>query len=80
MELHDEWFPAWRAHQAGRHELSRARLVEIGWRMGADLQLFIAFRWADNTAGSVASEQVAWLVVAIIAVLAGIELVKAVIG
>lgn len=60
VELHDEGYRAWRAHQAGRGDQATARISEVARRLGADLTLFVAFYWADNRTGTKTPEQVSW--------------------
>ncbi len=62
VELHDEGFRAWRAHEAGRDDQAWSRIGEVARRMGADLPLFVAFYWADNRTGVKTAAQVGWFV------------------
>jgi hypothetical protein len=62
VELHDEGFRAWRAHQAGREEQASSRIAEVARRLGDDLPLFIDFYWADNRTGTKTANQVEWFV------------------
>ncbi len=62
VELHDEGFRAWRAHEAGRDDQAWSRITNIARRMGDDLALFVAFYWADNRTGAKSPHQVGWLI------------------
>jgi hypothetical protein len=62
VELHDEGYRAWRAHQAGRDEQALGRIAQIVGRMGDEIGLFVAFYWADNRSGEKAPDQLDWFV------------------
>jgi hypothetical protein len=62
VELHDEGFRAWRAHERGRDEQAWARVEEIARQMGDDLKLFVAYAWADGRTGSKDGRSLPWLV------------------
>ena len=62
VELHDEGYRAWRAHQAGREEQVAFRVGEIARRLPDGLPLFVAFYWADNRTGTKSPDQVEWFV------------------
>jgi hypothetical protein len=62
VELHDEGYRAWRAHQAGRDEQALGRIAQIVGRMGDEIGLFVAFYWADNRSGDKAPDQLDWFV------------------
>jgi hypothetical protein len=62
VELHDEGYRAWRAHQQGRDDQAFGRILAVARRVGPDLPLFVSFYWADNRSGDKTPEQVPWFV------------------
>ncbi len=60
IELHDEGFRAWRAHQAGREDEARQRIDTVVRRMGDAIGDFVSFYWADNRSGDKDPRQLDW--------------------
>jgi hypothetical protein len=60
IELHDEGYRAWRAHDIGNTADCERRLALIAARVGHDIGPFMAFYWADNQSGDKEQGQLAW--------------------
>lgn len=62
VELHDDGFRAWGAALEGREAESADRVDRIVEGLGEEIELFVAFYWADNRSGDKSPEQLDWFV------------------
>ncbi len=62
VELHDEGYRAWVASLEGREGESWDRVSRIVDRMDGEIELFVAFYWADNSSGDKTQDQLPWFV------------------